>query len=238
MWARLCLSLLIGTPAVWGAAELHVSTLGDNPLSLSFNFADRSPALNLEAPNGYVSVAHLFPEVKQSRIFVAPSEAGQQAGTLGEVSLPSSGRHLLLITHADGARSKTHIIPFDDKVHPKGGVSFLNLTSRKTRCFIEKEVVELNPGEVKLIPSISMKRRIVNHRIDVRVKDGWKQDSSTTLILGANRRFLFILQEDTPEGGLRRGLVTDFDPDRNLAPLVKAEPPVTATPPPADQPAK
>jgi hypothetical protein len=124
------------------------------------------------------------------------------------------------------------------KVHPKGGVSFLNLTSRKTRCFIEKEVVELNPGEVKLIPSISMKRRIVNHRIDVRVKDGWKQDSSTTLILGANRRFLFILQEDTPEGGLRRGLVTDFDPDRNLAPLAKAEPPVTATPPPADQPAK
>ena len=69
-------------------------------------------------------------------------------------------------------------------------------------------------------------------------KSKWVSEGSTTLILGANRRCLFVLTEDETNGVIRRGLVTDFDPDRNLAPLAKPEPPVTATPPPADQPAK
>ena len=238
MWLRLGLSVLIGTPTTWGAAELHLCTLGDNPVSLSFSFDGRIPAINLEAPNGHVSVAHLFPEITKTRVSIALSEAGQQPALLREISLPSAGRHLLLITHAGSAKSKTHMIPFDGTAHPKGGVSFLNLTSRKMRCFIEKEVVELNPGEVKLNPSISSKRRIVNHRLDLKAADGWRQDNSTTLILGANRRFLFIFEESMPNGALTRGLVTDFDPDRNLAPLANPVPPVTATPPPADQPAK
>jgi hypothetical protein len=70
----------------------------------------------------------------------------------------------------------------------------------------------------------------------LKTKDGWKPDSSTTLILGANRRYLFILQEDGPKGPLRRAMVTDTDPERNLAPL--RPPAVRAEPPLPDPPAK
>jgi hypothetical protein len=152
------------------------------------------------------------------------------------VALPQAGRHLLLIAHPIKGRPSTHLIPFDATAHPKGGVSFLNLTSRKMRCFIEAEVVELAPGEIKLMPTADTKRRVVNHRLELKTKEGWNVDSSTTLILSANRRFLFVLQEDSPTSPLRRALVTDFDPERNLAPLVAA--PVKAEPPLPDPPAK
>jgi hypothetical protein len=152
------------------------------------------------------------------------------------MALPPAGRHLLLIAHPIKGRPSTHLIPFDATAHPKGGVSFLNLTSRKMRCFIEAEVVELAPGEVRLMPTADTKRRIVNHRLELKTKDGWKADSSTTLILSANRRFLFVLQEDSPQSPLRRALVTDFDPVRNLAPLAAV--PVKAEPPLPDPPAK
>ena len=76
----------------------------------------------------------------------------------------------------------------------------------------------------------------MSHRLELKTKDGWKADSSTTLILGAKRRFVFVLQEDSPRSPLRRAAVTDFDPDRNLAPVAPV--PVTAEPPLPDPPAK
>jgi hypothetical protein len=103
------------------------------------------------------------------------------------------------------------------------------------RCSIDTESVELNAGETKRLPTAVTARRIVNHRLELKTKEGWKTDNSTTLILGAKRRFLVVLQEDSPKSPLRRALVTDFDPERNLAPLAT---PVKAEPPLPDPPAK
>jgi hypothetical protein len=233
----LSLYLLAGVHSAQGAAELHVCTLGNEQESLAFTFDDGSAAQGLEAPNGYISIAHLLPAVRSAEVFLAPTEAGQKNRvSLGKTVLPSTGRHLLLVAHPIKGTPKTHIIAFDAKAQPKGGVSFLNLTSRIMRCFIEAESVELDPGEVKLMPTVSAKRRVVSHRSELKTKDGWKVENSTTLILSANRRFLFIFQEDSRQSSLRRSLVTDFDPDRNLAPLEPA--PVTAEPPLPDPPAK
>lgn len=215
---------------------MHVCTLGEAPESVALRFDGGPIPLGVEAPNGYITQAHLLPEAKRAQVLIKPEEAGQAPLIIGEFLLPRSGRHLLLISHGVSGKPKTHIIPFDADAQPLGGVSFLNLTSRKLRCFIEAESVELDPGQVRLLPTSSTKRRIVNHRLELKAKEGWKQDSSTTLILSANRRFLFILQEDGPQSPLRRALVTDFDPDRNLAPLAPA--PVKAEPPPPDPPAK
>jgi hypothetical protein len=192
--------------------------------------------LGLEAPDGYVSIAHLLPAVKRAEVILAPTEAGQNPISLGKMAVPSAGRHLLLIAHPIKGRPSTHLIPFDATALPKGGIGFLNLTSRKMRCFIEAEVVELAPGEAKAMPTADTKRRIVSHRSELKTKDGWKIENSTTLILSANRRFLFIFQEDSPQSPLRRALVTDFDPERNLAPLATAA--VKAEPPLPDPPAK
>lgn len=231
-----CLLLLGGVSSAQAAVELHVCTLGDEQESVAFRFDDGSPAIGLEAPNGYVSTARLLPAVRSAEVFLAPTEAGQKPVSLGKTVLPATGRHLLLIAHPVKGTPKTHMIAFDAKAQPKGGVSFLNLTSRKMRCFIEAEAVELDPGEVKRMPTVSAKRRVVSHRSELKTKDGWKIENSTTLILSANRRFLFIFQEDSPQSPLRRSLVTDFDPDRNLAPLEPA--PVKAEPPLPDPPAK
>jgi hypothetical protein len=235
---RIWLSLLVlgGVHSAQAAIELHVCTLGNQQESLAFRFDDGSPAIGLDAPSGYISIAHLLPAVKRAEVILAPTEAGQNPISLGKMAVPSAGRHLLLIAHPIKGRPSTHLIPFDATALPKGGIGFLNLTSRKMRCFIEAEVVELAPGEAKAMPTADTKRRIVSHRSELKTKDGWKIENSTTLILSANRRFLFIFQEDSPQSPLRRALVTDFEPERNLAPLATA--PVKAEPPLPDPPAK
>ena len=230
-------ALLIGSGCpLYAAAELHVCTLGDEPETVALRFVDGLPAIGMDAPNGFITLPRLLPEARRAKVSLSPAEPGKAGRDIGEISLPPQGRHLLLISHAVLAKPKPHLIPFDAETHPHGGVGFLNLTSRKMRCFIEGESVELDPGQVKLLPTTSTKRRVVNHRLELKTPEGWKADSSTTLILGAKRRFLFILQEDTPQSPLRRELVTDFDPERNLAPLAPA--PVKAEPPLPDPPAK
>lgn len=217
-------------------AELHVSKAGEAPDFVGLRFGPEQAPLRLEAALTHVMPATALPDSRSARLFGEASEAGQPAADLGSLDLPATGRHLLLLSQAGSGRIRTRLLPFDAVSRPAGSVTFLNLSTRRIRCFIDGESVELAPDEEKLMPTATTARRIVNHRLQLHAKDGWKADGSTTLILGANRRFLFILQEDDPKGVLRRELVTDFDPARNLAPLVAT--PVKAEPPLPDPPAK
>ena len=234
-WFLACL-LPFGVLPGQAAAELHVSRVGEAPDFVGLRFTSELPPLRLEAFLDHVMPPTALPDVRQARLFGEPAEAGQSPRELGELELPGSGRHLLLLSQAGDGRVRTRLLPFDQASLPVGGVQFVNLTSRSMRCFIDTESVELAAGETKRLPTAVSARRIVNHRLELKTKAGWKAESSTTLILGAKRRFLFILQEDTPQSPLRRELVTDFDPERNLAPLAPA--PVKAEPPLPDPPAK
>jgi len=234
-WLFACL-LPFGCLTGQAAAELHVSKVGAAPDFIGLRFTSDLPPLRLEAAPEQVTPAVALPDARKARLFGEPAEAGQPPSELGELELPGSGRHLLLLSQSGDGRVRTRLLPFDAVSLPVGGVQFVNLTSRSMRCFIDTESVELAAGETKRLPTAVSARRIVNHRLELKTKTGWKADSSTTLILGAKRRFLFILQEDTPQSPLRRELVTDFDPERNLAPLAPA--PVKAEPPLPDPPAK
>lgn len=234
-WLFACL-LPFGVLTGQAAAELHVSKVGAAPDFIGLRFTSDLPPLRLEAAPEQVTPAVALPDARKARLFGEPAEAGQPPSELGELELPGSGRHLLLLSQSGDGRVRTRLLPFDEVSLPVGGVQFVNLTSRSMRCFIDTESVELAAGETKRLPTAVSARRIVNHRLELKTKAGWKADSSTTLILGAKRRFLFILQEDTPQSPLRRELVTDFDPERNLAPLAPA--PVKAEPPLPDPPAK
>ena len=218
--------------------ELHLSKVGEVPDFVGMRLLPDGPALRLEVAQDHLMAARALPKARRATLSGEPSEAGQPPLVIGEITLPESGRHILLLTPKLKAGIRTTLIPADSKQLPVGSVGFVNLTTRSLRCFIDKDFVEIPPGETRLHPSISVERRIVNHRLQVLGKSKWVSEGSTTLILGAKRRCLFILTEAEANGTIRRGLVTDFDPDRNLAPLAKPEPPVTATPPPADQPAK
>jgi hypothetical protein len=222
--------------ALRAGAELHVSKVGEAPDFVGLRFAGDTPPLRLEANLNHVMPSVELPAATKARLFGEPAEAGLAPADLGDLTLPAAGRHLLLLCQTGDARVRTRLLPFDENALPVGGVRFLNLTSRRMRCFIDTESVELGPDETKLHPAVSAPRRIVNHRLELKSKEGWKVDTSTTLILSANRRFLFILLEDNPRSPLRRELVTDFDPVRNLARRVT--PPVKAEPPLPDPPAK
>ncbi|MGA0029751.1 MAG: hypothetical protein ACO3IG_07290 [Opitutales bacterium] len=237
MRAWLLLGLLpLASATGQAGAELHVSKVGEGPDFVALRFPQDVPPLRLEAFLSHVMPPTALPDIPSARLFGEPTDAGQTALELGELKLPAHGRHLLLLSRSGDGRVRTRLLPFDRENLPLGGVQFLNLTSRKMRCSIENEAVEIAPDEVKLLPTADVKRRIVNHRLELKTKEGWKVDSSSTLILGANRRFLFVLQEDHPRSPLRRELVTDYDPARNLAPLTP--PPVRAEPPPPGPPAK
>jgi hypothetical protein len=216
--------------------ELHVSKVAEAPEFVGLRFTSEVPPVRLEAFLDHVMPATALPDVRKARLFGEPAEAGQAPRDLGEIDLPASGRHLLLLSQVADGKVRSKLLPFDQASLPVGGMLFVNLTSRRMRCSIDAESVELSPDEAKRLPTAYPARRIVNHRLELKTKDGWKADSSTTLILSANRRFLFVLQEDSPQSPLRRALVTDFDPERNLAPLAAA--PVKAEPPLPDPPAK
>ena len=228
--------LPFGILPVQAGTELHVSKVSEAPEFIGLRFAAEVPPVRLEAFLDHVMPATALPDVRKARLFGEPTEAGQPPRDLGEIDLPAGGRHLLLLSQVADGKVRTMLLPFDQASLPVGGMLFANLTSRRTRCSIDAESVELSPNEAKRLPTAFPTRRIVNHRLELMTKDGWKADSSTTLVLSANRRFLFVLQEDNPRSPLRRALVTDFDPERNMAPLAAV--PVKAEPPLPDPPAK
>jgi hypothetical protein len=234
-WLLACL-LPFGVIPGKAGVELHVSKVGEAPDFIGLRFASEVPPLRLEAFLDHVMPATVLPDARKARLFVEPTEAGQPPRDLGELQLPTSGRHLLLLSQVADGKVRTKLLPFDQDSLPVGGVQFLNLTSRRMRCSIDTESVELAAGETRRLATAVTTRRIVNHRLELKTKDGWKTENSTTLIFGAKRRFLVVLQEDSPKSPLRRALVTDFDPERNLAPLAAA--PVKAEPPLPDPPAK
>jgi hypothetical protein len=234
-WLLACL-LPFGVLPGEAGVELHVSKVAEAPEFVGLRFTSEVPPVRLEAFLDHVMPATALPDVRKARLFGEPAEAGQAPRDLGEIDLPASGRHLLLLSQVADGKVRSQLLPFDQTSLPVGGMLFVNLTSRRMRCSIDAESVELSPDEAKRLPTAYPARRIVNHRLELKTKDGWKADSSTTLILGAKRRFLFVLQEDSPQSPLRRALVTDFDPERNLAPLAAA--PVKAEPPLPDPPAK
>ena len=231
----LLLSLCVLKAAGEPGCELHLIKLGGVPDLVTLKLSPSGETLRTEAPQGYFLPAFALSQATQA---ILNGEKPKGSVDLGEVNLPATGRHLLLIMQAAGSGFRRVLIPADAQHMPKGCVGFLNLTSRKLRCYIDAGFVEVPPGESMIHPSVSSERRIVNHRVLSADADKWKPEGSTTLILGANRRYLIVLTDQGAKGPIRREMITDTAPDVNMAPIVRPEPPVTAEPPLPDQPAK
>ena len=236
VWLWFPLALLTATTSLLGSVEIHVSRFGDAPDFIELHFDDKSPALRIEVSSGFVMQAHPVPDSKLGHLYGIPTDVSPELTDLGEIALPKTGRHILLISQADTEKPLIKLLPFDRTAQPIGGVRFLNLTPKKIRCSLDADSVEISPGEDKLHQNVDPARRIVNHRLQSWEKKGWKTENATTLILGANNRFLFVFSQPNPRSEIRSKLITDFDPERNLAPLAAA--PVKAEPTLPDPPAK
>jgi hypothetical protein len=236
IWFWLPFALLAGNSLTLANAELHLVKLGDAPDLIEFHFEDKSTHLLLEAANGFVMKPNAIPESRSARLYGASSESSPRGTDLGKINLPGFGRHIMLVSRTDPSKPLIKTLPFDRSAHPPGGVRFLNLTSLKIRCSLDADTTEIAPGEDKLDKNIDPSRRIVNHRLQSWEKKGWKNENATTLILGANKRFIFVFSQAKPNGAILRTLITDFDPEGNLAPLTPSA--VRAEPPLPDPPAK
>lgn len=232
------LALLLGAlnAAEDTGCELHLIKFGDIPDMVTLKTIPEGKTIKMEASPGYFQVAAAIPKAEKANL-VGEKLRGTMA--LGEITLPIKGRHLLLLMTAfDSKAIRRAIVPADAEHLPKGCLGFLNLTSRNVRCYLDSTFVELAPGEMKAHPSVSLERRYVRHYVMVSDDGVWKTNGSTMLTLGANRRYIMVVTEDSPKGPIRRDMITDAYPDVTMAPLVKPEPPVIAEPPPLDQPAK
>lgn len=236
-------ALLLPLGGGLAAAEFHVSRIGETPDFVTLSGpSPTTPPLRCEAALDHFMPALAFPASGRTRLQADPAEAGAPPRLVGDIVLPAEGRHLLLLSPAPRAGTRLTLLPADAASLPVGGVMFVNLTSRRLRTTIDADSVELAPAESRLMPTVAPGRRIVNHRLESQEKKAWTVLRSTTLILGAGRRCVFVLIEDRPGGQIRAELVTDYAPATNLAALPKpaeATPaPVTAEPPLPDPPAK
>lgn len=176
------------------------------------------------------------------RLQAEATETGRPAIMIDELSLPTQGRHLLLLSPNQGKPLRSCLVPVDTQAFPAGSVAFLNLTSREMRCSVDGAHVDLRPGAMDRIPAAGSDRIAVNHRLHLKSKQAWVLENSTTLMVGPRRRCLIVLTEDAPKGPVRRALVVDVNPAKHLAPLpepaakssvgetVKAEPPLPDPP--------
>ena len=95
------------------AAELHVSKVSEAPEFIGLRFTSDVPPIRLEAFLDHVMPATALPDVRKARLFGEPTEAGQPPRDLGEIELPASGRHLLLLSQVADGKVRTKLLPFD-----------------------------------------------------------------------------------------------------------------------------
>ena len=218
---------------------LHLSRLDDNPSLISMTLLPSGEKLSIEVAQNHIAPAILIPSGTSSAIIEGiPSEPGKITGDMLKFRVPSEGRHLILLWSGKKAEARFSLIKADSISLPKGAVSFLNLTSRKARCFLDAESVEVPTGMARLHPSVSLARRVVNHRAQLEVKGKWEPVSSSALVLGANRRCIIVIYESPDGHSVHSATVTDYAPDINLISGVPNSSPVKAEPPLPDPPAK
>ncbi len=222
-----------------GPVFLHLSRLDDNPSLISMTLMPSGEKLSLEAAQNHVAPAIMVPSgVSSAMIEVTPSEPGKTSRDTLKLRVPAEGRHLLLLWSANKDETKFSLIKADSVSFPKGAVSFLNLTARKAKCFLDGQSVEVPTGMVRLHPSISLARRVINYRAQLEVKGKWEPLNSSAMVLGANRRCLIVVYESPDGHSVHSATVTDYAPDINMISGIPDSSPVKAEPPLPDPPAK
>lgn len=148
------------------------------------------------------------------------------------------GRHVLIVSPGLPSGARLNLVPADFTSQPVGSSRFLNLSENRVRCWLGTQFVEVAPGRSALHPLEGRGRRKVNHRVEYLDRQGkWTHDSSTTLILAADQRFIFTLGPGkAEEGPLLRHNVTDHAPEENARPETKVSP--AAPKPPQGPPAR
>lgn len=233
------LILLLAAACAEGTETLlHFSGVGQAPLRALLSPRPEAVPIEVEVRDGHLG---------QPLALIAGAEAS--LSLLDEAGLPmlsplrfvvpaEGGRHVAIVSPGVPSGARITLVPVDFTSQPVGSTRFLNLSDNVVRCWLGTRYVEVAPGRSALHPLEGRERRKVNHRVEYLDRKGqWTHDSSTTLILAAEQRFIFTLGPGKAEDGpLLRHNVTDHAPEKNARPETKVSPAGPKQPP--DRPAR
>ena len=237
MFRQACLYFALLSAAFSKSPELHVSRLGDSPDYISL-VDSTGKSVRLEVAREHFMTAKEVTLKGRLLLQSETDETSQEIITLGELVLPTEGRHLLLLSPDSKIGIRTNLLPVDTNSFPPGSAAFLNLTDREVRCTIDEGCLDLKPGGYGRIASADASRIAVNHKLYLKVGKSWVQKNATTLMIGPRRRCLIILTQVGPGDQISRGLIMDTAPIKHLAQLLELSDTVKAEPTLPDPPAK
>lgn len=237
-YAPILLLLLAGARTQGTEALLHVSGISQAPMRALLSTDAGRPPKEIEVADGYLGPPTALTAGAEAALTLLGDDGVPLLRPLRFTVPAEGGRHVLIVSPGVPTGARISLVPVDFKSQPVGSVVFLNLSDNVVRCWLGDRHVEVRPGRSARHPLEGTARRKANHRIEYLDAAGkWTHDSSTTLILAADQRFIFTLGPGRAEDGpLLRHNVTDHAPEQNAKPATPVSPP-TPTPPP-DPPAR
>lgn len=222
------------------AAEslLHLSGIGHPPVRALLQEGHRSAPAEVEICDGHLGLPLRVASNQECSLILLGDDGQSLLGPLRFTVPAEGGRHVLIVSPGLPSGARLNLVPADFTSQPVGSARFLNLSENRVRCWLGTQFVEVAPGRSALHPLEGRGRRKVNHRVEYLDRQGkWTHDSSTTLILAADQRFIFTLGPGkAEEGPLLRHSVTDHAPEENARPETKVSP--AAPKPPQGPPAR
>ncbi|MFM7398947.1 MAG: hypothetical protein ACKO4N_08285 [Verrucomicrobiota bacterium] len=237
---RIALGALLLLAATEAGAEslLHVSGIARPPVRALIQEGSRTAPVEIEVRDGHLGLPIRVAAGEECSLTLLGDDGVPMLSPLRFIVPPEGGRHALIVSPGLPSGARLNLVPVDFTSQPVGSTRFLNLSENVVRCWLGSQFVEVAPGRSVLHPLEGRSRRKVNHRVEYLDRQGkWIHDSSTTLILAAEQRFIFTLGPGKAEDGpLLRHNVTDHSPETNALPETKVSP--VAPKPPEGQPAR
>ena len=210
--------------AGWAGKSAHPVTMTCRPSGKSF------PLEGYEgSPGPAIRIA-----TETAAEFTVLTEQGPRAA--GTWKIPSDGdRFILLMTADDKGNFRGTAVNADSAHFPWGAAVFANLSTKRLRCSLDGQIVELAAGQHSLCPLRLKARKVTHCRVEYQNGKEWVVSSAGPLILtGDMRSIIAIGPGDGTSGALRESSVIESNPGSTMVPAL----PVTIPPPLPDQPAK
>ena len=212
---------------------LHAGWAGSSPSPITLTCRPSGKSFQLEGYEGSPGPAIRMPTATTAEITVLAEQGKRAAGTW---KIPAEGDRFILLMTGDGKGSFRATAVCADTAHfPWGAAAFANLSSKRLRCSLDGQTMELAAGEQGLCPLRLKARKVTHCRVEYQRGKEWIVSSAGPLILtGDMRAIIAIGPTEGSDGTLPQTSVIESNPASTMVPAL----PVTAPPPLPDQPAK
>lgn len=155
--------------------------------------------------------------------------------SIGKLPIPAKGEDFALILgNSPGRRTVAWLVPTGLDELPPGATFVVNRSARKIRISLEGQPLELEVGASRRHPMVAARRIVAQLKVEALEGPQWTMARSNRIILSPGQRMVMLVGpgQHSPEP---YHIATVIDPNSGS---YQKTLPLTATPPPPDQPAK